>query len=347
MSTTKIEWVRNADGTQGETINPFRARNKATGAVGHFCEKVGPGCKNCYASRLQSRFGLFPFLAENRDKVELFLDESKLQKVLRRRKPTTWFWADMTDMFWDGYPDEWRDRCFAVMALTPQHTHVILTKRAGPLREWSLRLQHIADNWAPKTKTGQFSPADVLNLRWMHWTYGRGPAFPYHPWPLPNVWLGVSVEDQATADERIPLLLRTPAALRFVSYEPALGPVDFSLWLTCIYCRGNGLSARDDSDSCSGSHIDWLIVGGESGPDARDCNVIWLSSVIQQCQDAGIPCFIKQLGSRPYSPVSCFSSMTGESTDSRACLGLRNKKGANPSEWPEYLRVRQMPERTA
>ena len=192
--STKIEWVRNADGSQGETINPFRARNKATGAVGHF-------------------------------------DAPKLQAVLRRRKPTTWFWFDKTDMFCDGYPDEWRDRCFAVMALTPQHTHIVLTKRAARMRGWFERLQRIADDWAPKTKRGEFNPANVLNLHWMHWTYGRGPAFPYHPWPLPNVRLGVSISNQEDADRDLPILLQTPATVHFVSCEPLLGPLDLSRWL--------------------------------------------------------------------------------------------------------------------
>ena len=246
--STKIEWVRNRDGTQGETINPFRARNKATGAIGHFCEKVGPGCKNCYASRLQCRFGLFPFVAENRDKVELFLDESKLQEVLRRRKPTTWFWCDMTDMFWDGYPDEWRDRCFAVMALTPQHMHIVFTKRAGEMRDY-LSNEH--------------------RLR-MKVTLG--------PLPLPNVWLGVSVEDRKNKD-RIELLRQAPAAIRFLSLEPLLEDIGM-LDLTGIH---------------------WVICGGESGPGARPAPPDWFRSARDQCQAAGVPFFFKHWGE--WSPV--------------------------------------------
>ena len=143
-------------------------------------------------------------------------------------------------------------------------------------------------------------------------------------WPLPNVWLGVSVEDQATAYERIPLLLQTAAAVRFVSYEPALGPVDFDRWLPCdhgiastgdegpvvLLCRS---PERWRCDTCHRKHdsegkdiepqvsLDWLIVGGESGPGARSFDLAWARSAIAQCRDAGVPVFMKQLGARPFS----------------------------------------------
>jgi protein gp37 len=139
MSKTLIEWA-------DHTINPIRARNLETGAVGHFCEKVSPECANCYASDWNERVrpqasgkligtGL-SFLPVNRAKVETFLDRSKLEEVLRRKKPTRYFWCDMTDLFGEWVPDAMIDACFAVMALTPHHTHMVLTKRADRMRAY-------------------------------------------------------------------------------------------------------------------------------------------------------------------------------------------------------------------
>lgn len=148
-------------------------------------------------------------------------------------------------------------------------------------------------------------------------------------WPLPNVWLGVSVEDQKTANERIPLLLDTPAAVRIVSCEPLLGPIDIeALWSRRTY-RGDTVSGYMDYDD-----IDWVIVGGESGPGARPCNVEWIRSIVRQCKEAGTPVFVKQLGSLPYEPTSRTTDIP---------MKLCHPKGANPAEWPADLRVREFP----
>ena len=125
----------------------------------------------------------------------------------------------------------------------------------------------------------------------------RGVDIPIHagdPWPLPNVWLGVSAEDQSRAYERVPELLATPAAIRFVSYEPALGPVDFQ---ALTLDDDSFLDAIDDED---GTTLDWIIVGGESGHGARPFNVAWARSVVKQCANAGVACFVKQLGAKPF-----------------------------------------------
>lgn len=124
MAETKIEWVIGPDGSRGHSVNPIRFRNIETGKVGHFCEKISAGCKNCYSSTMQKPYlsGL-EFIAENRDKGELFLDDAALESVLRRRKPTGYFWCDMTDMFGAWVPDEWIDRCLDVMTMTPRHRH--------------------------------------------------------------------------------------------------------------------------------------------------------------------------------------------------------------------------------
>src|SRR5688572_12765248 len=136
MTVTSIEWT-------DRSVNPIRARNKDTGAIGHFCEKVSPGCAHCYAASWNLRVrpsgkyligtGL-DFVPANRENVEIFLDDSKLREVLRQKAPTKYFWCDMTDLFGEWVPVEYIDRCFAVMALTPHHTHQVLTKRADRMR---------------------------------------------------------------------------------------------------------------------------------------------------------------------------------------------------------------------
>ena len=158
-------------------------------------------------------------------------------------------------------------------------------------------------------------------------------------WPVRSVWLGVSVENQATADARIPWLLKTPAALRFVSYEPALGPVDFTK--ICLsdgdflgpYLHSLGLDTR----------LDWIICGGESGLNARPCHLAWLRSVVKQCQNARVPCWVKQLGS--HSVGGCAALVDPDSPalwDSR--FHWQHRAGADPSEWPTDLQVQQFPE---
>ena len=145
---------------------------------------------------------------------------------------------------------------------------------------------------------------------------------------IPNLWLGVSAEDQKNADERIPLLLKTPAAVRFVSYEPALGPIDFRGWLT----------ATSQSDPM----LDWILVGGESGPAARPFNIQWARDVIAQCRVDGIACFTKQLGAKPYLHFE--RNIREESPGFEpTMIRLKDRKGGTAEEWPADLRVRQWP----
>jgi protein gp37 len=134
-----------------------------------------------------------------------------------------------------------------------------------------------------------------------------------------HIWLGVSVEDKPTADERIPELLQTPAAVRFVSYEPALSAVDFEQF------------PLRNLDGGENPGIDWIIVGGESGPGARTFDVAWAASTIKQCRDAGVPVFVKQLGSRPVMEDRAKSTP----------VDLKDRKGGDWAEWPEHLRVRE------
>jgi len=267
MTRTSIEWVRNQDGSQGFTVNPIRFRNTETGKVGHYCEKVSPGCKNCYASRMQKGPYLsgLEFTTENKNRGELFFDKNVLQQVLRRRKPSTFFWCDMTDLFGPWVPDDWIDRIAATCALTPWHRHLWLTKRAKRMWEWSKADERINvfDHIIAMSKDPDLPDSDALTDP---------------DWPFANLGLGVSAEDQERADERIPDLLVTSAAMRFVSVEPMLGAVaDFHVWRHA-------------------TKIDWVIVGGESGPGARPMRPDWPRSIRDQCQTAGVPFFFKQWG---------------------------------------------------
>lgn len=144
---------------------------------------------------------------------------------------------------------------------------------------------------------------------------------------MSNVWLGVSVENQEQADARIPHLLKTPAAVRFLSCEPLLGPVDLDIE-DAMYSR------RDNNGNCwmTRGEIDWVIVGGESGHGARPCNIEWIRSLVSQCKAASVPVFVKQLGRSYFS---------GDNNHSH--IFPRDSHGADPSEWPEDLRVREFP----
>lgn len=178
----------------------------------------------------------------------------------------------------------------------------------------------------------------LIRIELAEWLAGTPPA---------NVWFGVSVEDQTRANKRIPLLLEIPARVRWLSVEPLLGPVD----LTRIdgdqsgsrsMCMVNSLTGRhtDMGRSCPDVPcIDWVVVGGESGPKARPCNVEWIRSIVSECNAAKVPAFVKQIGA---FPVGTGISEVGEPY---ACdLKLRHPKGGDPVEWPEALRIREFPE---
>ncbi len=304
MGATSIEWT-------DHSVNPIRARNKATGKVGHFCEKISPGCKNCYASQMQKGPYLsgLEYITGNRDKVEFFLDEKRLHQVIRRKKPTKYFWCDMTDMFLADYPDEWIDACFAAMALTPQHTHQVLTKRP----------ERMAKYFTGETSPYFYAATRIEKESW-RLAYKCGADQSMMDWPLPDVWLGVSVESQAYK-HRIDILRETPAAVRFLSIEPLL----------------EGIGDLD----LRGIHL--VIVGGESGPKARPFNLRWAHCIIEQCRVAGVACFIKQAGSKPCLP-SCADIQCTHPDCDPGWLKLKNRKGGDMSEWPKWMQVRQLPE---
>jgi protein gp37 len=290
-----------ADGTHIEWTDA--TWNPVTG-----CSVISPGCTNCYAMRLAgtrlkhtpSRIGL---TVESKAgpvwNGEVRLNDKALDQPLRWRRPRRIFVCAHGDLFHEAVPDEWIDRVFAVMALAPQHTFQVLTKRALRMREYLCREGRAeAIGWA-EAKIA----ADNMRVA------AVGYAGPVHErLPLPNVWLGVSVEDQQRADERIPELLATPAAKRFISAEPLLGPVDLrnierldgdknaltgELWIPGC----GSISSR----TIPGPRLDWVIAGGESGPGARPMNPQWARALRDQCQAAGVAYFFKQWGE--WSPM--------------------------------------------
>lgn len=308
-----------------ETWNPLRG-----------CSRVTEGCRHCYAQRVAARFsGLgqpYEGLATRspaRWTGEVRLIEEHLTDPLRWKRPRRIFVNSMSDLFHERVPDEWIDRIFAVMALAPQHTFQVLTKRPERM------LAYFTHDRSARL-TAIIRAGDAV-------THRGAQRNGYYDVPLPNVWLGVSVEDQATANERIPLLLRTPAAVRFVSYEPALGPVDFT---DIVIRHGEGheqhidaLSMSDDSpeddEDFRGACLDQVIVGGESGLGARPCDINWIRATVTACRDAGVACFVKQLGARPCVEMHSCGNVRLD--------GIRDRKGGDMEEWPEDLLVRQFP----
>lgn len=286
---TKIQWT-------DETWNPLRARRKdGGGKVGWACVRVSPGCVNCYAATQNRQMwaggtGL-DYTVPNLKLVETVRSEKALTQPLRWKKARRVFVCSMTDLFGEWVTDDEIEAVFGVMAQARQHTFQVLTKRPERMRAF------LAD--IPRAAV------------------------------LPNVWLGTSVEDQQRANERIPHLLATPAAVRFLSCEPLLGPIDL---------RRPKVPALDTAE------IDWVIVGGESGARARPMNVLWVVDLVDQCRAAGIAPFVKQLGAKPYIDrlVRC-DSVEADLELQRTWLNLADRKGGDINEWREDLRVREWP----
>lgn len=292
---SSIEWLNG-----GATWNPIRARNKETGQVGWFCIHASEGCRNCYAGQRNKGFfqmgTRLDYKAQNQQKVDIFIDEKVLEKPLRWKRPRLIFPCSMTDLFGNFHTDEQIGRVFDVMYRAEHHTFIVLTKQAERMYDCITRS-----------------------------------VFPSNH-PLQNLWLLVSVENQHWADIRIPWVLKTPAAVRGVSYEPALGPVVFDQ-------QGFHL---DHASATRGyfPDLDWIVVGGESGPGARPFDIKWARDTIAQCKAAGVPVFVKQLGSRPTTDHR--TRPAGE--NSYWPTVLKDKKGGDPDEWPQDLRVREYPD---
>lgn len=263
MNTTRIEWT-------DTTWNPV------TG-----CDKVSPGCDHCYAMSLAPRLKAMGSRKYQRDGdprtsgpgFGVTTHPELLAQPLAWRTPRRVFVNSMSDLFHSEIPDEFIAAVFATMALTPQHTYQVLTKRHGRMRS----LLSSTDFWR------------IVGYRCDD--AGHPDLAPDSLNPSPNVWLGVSVEDQKRAMLRVPALLDTPAAVRFLSMEPLLGPVT----LRNLDQRGPG-ELRYDALVAPG--IDWVIVGGESGPEHRPMDPMWPRALRDQCTAAGVPFFFKQWGGR-------------------------------------------------
>ena len=330
---TKIQWT-------DEVWNPI---------VG--CARVSPGCQHCYAERVAHRGlterhrGLTVAGAHGpRWTGEARFVPEVLGKPLHWRKPRRVFVNSMSDLFHDDITFEQIAAVFGVMAATPHLTYQVLTKRPRRMVEFFAWLDDQSMGW-PEIYGGQRRDMVMSPCARLYLSDGL-PARESWPWPLPNVWLGVSVEDQQRADERIPVLLECPAAVRFLSVEPLLGPVDLN---RPAFNGAHFLSAT--------AGIGWVIVGGESGPGARPCNLGWIRSVVEQCRQAGVPVFVKQVGSCPVGrgiddvTDQIFADIERASADDAHLvrsgmavrLHLADRKGGDPSEWPEDLRVQEFP----
>ncbi|HEV2322006.1 MAG TPA: phage Gp37/Gp68 family protein [Gammaproteobacteria bacterium] len=271
------------------------------------CSRVSEGCRHCYAERFAHRFSAPGQRYEGLTVLsnghptwtgKIQFNEKALLLPLRWKRPRRVFVNSMSDLFHEHVTDEQRDRIFAVMGLTPWHTYQILTKRPGEMRDY------IASRTMAEMLRKDLEDYAV--------EYAKSPcaAAMFDNWPLRNVWLGVSVEDQPAADDRVPLLLQTPAAVRFLSCEPLLGPLGLSKWIGVDFAVNTrdcepmkprtaellGKMAAAAFRHAGGAAVDWVIVGGESGPGARPMHPDWARSLRDQCQAAGVPFFFKQWG---------------------------------------------------
>lgn len=252
------------------------------------CTPVSEGCRNCYAKRVHERFNKTPF-------SEVVCHPERLAAPLRWKRPRRIFTVSMGDLFHPDVPDEFIDRVFAVMTLCPQHTFQVLTKRAERMHLYlcNARLSCNVVAASNRTAMGEECTAHSPILATLA-SISR--SFPHRlPVPPPNTWLGVTCENQAAADERIPLLLKTPAAVRFVSMEPMLGPVDIERYMLSDYDKA-AHNSQMTGNECRTNKLDWVIVGGESGPGARPCHPDWVRSIRDQCVARNVPFHFKQWG---------------------------------------------------
>lgn len=271
------------------------------------CSVVSPGCTNCYAMRLagtrlrnhHTRQGLtIETKAGPVWNGEVRLREDELRAPLRWTRPRNIFVCAHADLFAGQVPEDWIDRVFATMVEAPQHTYQVLTKRPAEAKAYIERL-----------------PERVRSMNCHS-------ALDWTDWPLPNLHLGVSVEDQVRADERIPILLATPAAKRWISAEPLLGPLSLTRlkapvftpedreldWRFNVLQRGDIYEFEDGRGYWEGGDgpwhegLDWVVVGGESGPGSRPMHPDWVRQIRDDCANNGVPFLFKQWGN--WMPIS-------------------------------------------
>lgn len=357
---TKIQWCHH-------TFNPWRG-----------CTKVSAGCANCYAETLSGRNpktlgswgpkGTRVVAAEAQWRLPVKWDRQARETGERRRV----FCSSLADVFedWTGRMHDsqgrvfWWDQDDRTLCVTTNENDGQY-RNTATMDDFRNRLFRLIDatpnlDWLLLTKR----PRNIIRMMPCRVEPDN--------WPRKNIWLGTSVENQEMADERIPHLLQTPAAVRFLSCEPLLGPVDLAKWLVpggradwqCQQC-GGFFAGRGDCPHChagpiyaSGSHVankpdsqnkfsgwtnrqpvDWCIIGGESGRGSRPCSVAWVRDLVKQCQAAQTPVFVKQLGDCAVTTPDEASWSVGK----HHSLGLVKAKGGDMAEWPEDLRVRDWP----
>ena len=269
---TKIEWTN-------ATWNAFRG-----------CQRVSPGCQHCYAEAVARRFcgpdQPYEGLVDHRGRWngEVLFARHKLDEPLRWQRPRHIFVASTSDPFHAGFSFEQVAAAFGVMASATHHTFQLLTKRPGRMLAWFDELECRVQDPTASFTGGPFEDSDPNERRAQILraaAFSQGVSLkrlqdpPPTAWPLPNVWIGISVEDQQRAAERIPLLLETPARVRWLSCEPLLGGLDLQEWIEAL---------------------DWIVVGGESGRGARPMRPEWARSLRNQCAVSQTPFFFKQWG---------------------------------------------------
>lgn len=315
-STSGIEWT-------GATWNPV---------VG--CTPVSPGCLNCYAATLagtrlaaRSQYqGLTVKRGGEDGRTRVVFSGTvrclpeRLTEPLHWRAPRMIFVNSMSDLFHEDVPFEFIAAVYGIAATCQQHTMQVLTKRpdrAAAFYRW-MEDQHVGGSMTPQRKM-------VIAIH--EQLGGRAPGMARVDgceWPLRNLWLGTSAEDQKRLEERDEHLKACPAAVRFLSLEPLLGPIDI--------------------DFSAG--IDWVIVGGEGGAHARPCQVEWIRSIVRQCEAAEVPCFVKQMGSKPEGFGQWMvddNEGHGVSMGGESGCRLDDRRGGDPREWPPELQVRRFP----
>ena len=304
------------------------------------CTHCSPGCDNCWAARetnmraaqknpkIRDRYtGLTDQDGKWTGRIRLM--EKNLDLPLRVKKPTTW--AVWNDLFHETVEVEFIDKAFAVMALCQQHIFLVLTKRPERMREY---LMERAVGGRHVWRAGQ----DIKMPRGIH--------KPAVPWPLPNVWLGVTVENQEMADERIPILLQVPAAVRWISVEPMLSALDLRPYL---WPEADNTEKTWPDDNRA--RIGWIVAGGESGPGARPMHPDWIRSLQDQCVVAGVPFLLKQHGEWIHAPhfdstlegcASCYlktNGSIGDHTDGIKMIRVGKKKAGrllDGREWSQF-----------
>jgi protein gp37 len=336
------------------------------------CTKIAQGCKNCYAETFAERWRGVPNHA-----YELGFDPrlapDQLHLPLTWKKPRRIFVDSMSDLFHEEFPFTYIAAVFGVMGACQRHTFQVLTKR--PERavqffawlekqrpEFTAAVVKLGGAWP----NGQQSAQSAICAYYARDVLEPITESPFAGWPLPNVWIGTSVANQCDADKNIPELLRIPAAVRFLSIEPMLGPVDLSELLSEDWqddsthfdpYSGEPITRYESEHFGTRPVIDWVIVGGESGHGARPCNVESVRSIVAQCQAAAVPVFVKQLGAnvighnddgfegdKPGSWPMDTRYEGGEFQGDPVRIRLRDKKGGDPSEWPGDLwMIRQFP----